>query len=656
MSWVLLDCSWYQVGCQISEGIAGIIEGFFSWLADAVIGALRGLLVMSLSFWAFIDTPTPDSGGTYYDVGGAAPGASAAAERLLSYIQWGGLVIAVISLIGFAIHMSVRMTQGRGVEGITKLTILLGGAGLIGASSSIGVAIYNAIRTGGGGFASGRGPVGFVQGHLAWYSVIVLVVSLIAGSVKMLVEQETKHLLEMMKSVGVFALVATSSVTLTNLLIEATDGFSEWILKASIAGGSSFDAEAFANGIAPSPTLSASGPEVAIGAIGYLLLVIVVGTIGILASLIQLVLMMFRVAMLPVMLGLLPVPAAAYNTVTGKRIFEGLLKWLLAFILYKPIAAIIYALSVILLEQDGFMLTIAGIAAIIASVFALPAMLKLFDVVTPAVINATPGSVVGALAAPTGAVALNAGSKAMGALSGALGSAATASGSGVAGSMLGAASSGAGKASQALAAASQMGFGARRAAAAEGSDGDAGSASAGAGSATGASSNTTPTGENPSRGTGPGGAPPPSGGGNPTGGSRGPDSGNPSTGGTSVGGNPSPSSSATGVPTGSAPVPSGGSSLGVGSSGSVSGGSVAPMSVDSGGGSSFGSAGYSSTGDAGVDVVGAWVGDAGADIVGSASASRPSRPVGAPSGSGVQGSTVSSGGVVPPVTRTRRVR
>ena len=56
--------------------------------------------------------------------------------------------------------------------------------------------------------------------------------------------------------------------------------------------------------------------------------------------------------MLILLLGVLPIAAAATNTEMGRGWFKQIIAWLLAFILYKPVAAIVYATAIRLdLEQ-----------------------------------------------------------------------------------------------------------------------------------------------------------------------------------------------------------------------------------------------------------------------------------------------------------------
>jgi hypothetical protein len=112
-------------------------------------------------------------------------------------------------------------------------------------------------------------------------------------------------------------------------------------------------------------------------------LILIVALLGMLASLAQIGLMLVRVGVVTIFAGLLPLAAAGTGTRTGMDYFRRVLSWLLAFVLYKPAAATVYA-SGFLLIGDGQDATsvLSGLTLLVLSIVALPAMLRL---VTPMV-------------------------------------------------------------------------------------------------------------------------------------------------------------------------------------------------------------------------------------------------------------------------------
>jgi hypothetical protein len=135
-------------------------------------------------------------------------------------------------------------------------------------------------------------------------------------------------------------------------------------------------------------------------------MIILLGLIAILASVMQIVLMIVRGGLLVILTGIFPTAAAFTNTEAGKGWFQKCTAWLIAFILYKPAAAIVYATAFQLSGSKIFgnvgdgkdfgsalLATVTGLALMIIALFAMPALMRF---VTP---------MVGAVAGGGGAVA-----------------------------------------------------------------------------------------------------------------------------------------------------------------------------------------------------------------------------------------------------------
>ncbi|RLV53409.1 hypothetical protein D9V41_16330, partial [Aeromicrobium phragmitis] len=126
-------------------------------------------------------------------------------------------------------------------------------------------------------------------------------------------------------------------MTFVRLGVEAGDSFSTWIIGRSLEDGSfEQNLAALFQGIVAfggAPGLPA-------------MMTIVLGLIAMLFSVGQIVLMFFRSAALVLLAGLLPLSAAATGTRFGEQWFGKTCAWIVAFLLYKPAAAIIYAAAV----------------------------------------------------------------------------------------------------------------------------------------------------------------------------------------------------------------------------------------------------------------------------------------------------------------------
>ena len=320
-------------------------------------------------------------------------------------------------------------------------------------------------------------------------------------------------------------------------------------------------------------------------------LIFLLGILAIITGIIQIGLLVIRGAVIVVLAGTWQIAAAASITEGGSALWKKTSGWLLAWILYKPAAAVVYAAAFQLLMPQGGEPTVLevtqGLLLLVLAVLALPAMLKL---VAPAVSAmgggpSTAGLVAGTAAVATGAAALVATGGASAAAGAGAGGAAAGGGAGAGG---GAAAGGGGMAGGADAAAG------------------AGSGSGGGGGSSASSGSATPPGggSGGDDGGGPSGADTAStgGGGSAGGGSSGGSGAGSSTpagqGGGGSGDGPS-GSAATSSGGGSAPPPPAGTNLGGSGDGpSPAGPSGAEPTGDGGGGAArgFGTAASSAAG------------------------------------------------------------
>ena len=152
---------------------------------------------------------------------------------------------------------------------------------------------------------------------------------------------------------------------------------------------------------------------------------IIFGILGIIVSAIQWAIMIFRGAILALLVGILPVAAAGALTNGGMASFKKVCGWIAAFILYRAAAAIIYATAFLMLGSGSSSGIMFGEILIVLSILALPALLRLM----PAGAEAMGGGGGGAMGAVAGAVATGAVLLASGGASGAAAAASSATGS-----------------------------------------------------------------------------------------------------------------------------------------------------------------------------------------------------------------------------------
>lgn len=246
------------------------------------------------------------------------------------------------------------------------------------------------------GGSTASDPVLFLQNSLYFWTASLAVLSVLVGAAKMVIERRGAPLRDLVRSLATLIVVSGAGVAAVGLLTVAADQFSGWIIKNSTDGTS------FNENISAMLALSATSP---IGAI----MIILLGLIAILASVMQIVLMIIRGGLLVILTGIFPTAAAFTNTEAGRGWFQKCTAWLIAFILYKPAAAIIYATAFQLSGSKIFgnagdgkdfgsalLTTVTGLALMVIALFAMPALMRF---VTPMVGAVTGGG--GAVAAGT---------------------------------------------------------------------------------------------------------------------------------------------------------------------------------------------------------------------------------------------------------------
>lgn len=231
---------------------------------------------------------------------------------------------------------------------------------------------------------------------------------------------------------GLIVLTVASSLTTAvfTIFLQAGNGYSDWILQQ--ATGKNTPGDAFTAIITES--IAGGGGAAINNSLGawFLLFLLLI-----LASLMQIVFMVVRGAVIYVLVVFLPVFAADSFSEEGWSRFKRAVMLMFAFTIYKPVAATIYATGFKLLHSPGdpdktsagLMNGIYGITILVLAALALPSLIKFL--VPPAALGSSGafsgGAAVGAVAA--GAVAIG-GMAATGGASAAAGGASAGGGGG----------------------------------------------------------------------------------------------------------------------------------------------------------------------------------------------------------------------------------
>ncbi|WP_432885120.1 hypothetical protein ACQPYH_00810 [Kribbella sp. CA-245084] len=268
--------------------------------------------------------------------------------------------------------------------------------------------------------------VEYLQHSLLGITGAVFVIAVLVAGMRIAWEQRARPLQELLKAILTFVVVGVAGTATMQLLIAWSDEFAVSIIHgvgqdmslAAVFGGST-------DGDGKVQNLVADGLPALLGLFSCLGVILV--------SLIQIVLMLIRSAMLVLLAGAFPLAAAATNTEIGRNWLRKFCAWSLAFIAYKPAAALVYAAAMKLghdpatSTNDGVVRAMSGMMMLLLGLLALPALLRFMVPVTAAVAGGSAGmgsSVADPGGMATGAVNVGAG------FSGSRGAGSSAGGSG----------------------------------------------------------------------------------------------------------------------------------------------------------------------------------------------------------------------------------
>lgn len=269
---------------------------------------------------------------------------------------------------------------------------------------------------------------------------------------------------------GMLRTVLTSAiaVSMVSLLLTVTDEVAPWLVR-TISGSAWEDGLGTAMGL---DALVGAGMTVVFAG-----LIIFIAPLALLGAILNAVLVIFSYGMAGALCGLLPIFAASSVTERGRKSFDKAVGWLIAVVLFKPAAAVLYGFGLAMVngitgtadseEMNRVISLLTGLVIILSACIAMPALAR---VMVPAVSAGPQGMGASGLAMLGGAVAV-------GALTGGLGA-----GAGAAAAGGGAASGGA--ATTGAAAAADAGASTTGAAAAEAGATTTGTAGAEVGSST----------------------------------------------------------------------------------------------------------------------------------------------------------------------------
>jgi len=230
------------------------------------------------------------------------------------------------------------------------------------------------------------GPVARVQHLVYWTQGFLLVLSLLYVAGKTALNRSGKVAGEAARGLGTMVVVVGAGVTAIDVLSVAGDAWSRWIIDQSVGGSMTTRLGAVAGG-------SAQMTGLGIG------IEFIVALLGIVSCIVQIFFLLARVGILTLLAGTLPLSAAGLATPAGRAWFQRTLAWIVAFLLYKPAAALVYASAFSLAGRGSDVISVlSGLMLIVLAVFALPALMRLATPMVAAASGGGGGGLGGALA------------------------------------------------------------------------------------------------------------------------------------------------------------------------------------------------------------------------------------------------------------------
>lgn len=294
-----------------------------------------------------------------------------------------GTTAAACKVAGKAVNDTV------GAAADNFMTRLIDGAadGLIELLNRTAVSMFTVpspdVGTVEGSTVTPSGTLQSVFNSTSWIVMAIAVISIMVTIMRMfwtLQASEGQNILRLL-----FNIVASTTVVLgmTIMLVEFSDRASPWLMM-KIAGMGESDYVGLAKDEAFAKRLIGIDPGGGTQALGNLaliaILMLVLTTIGVLM---QWIFLIVRSPILIIMVAFVPIFAAASGTRQGQERLRKSLMFLLAFILYKPVVAIIYGVGLRLMKtedqtSDPIFQFLWGSMIILLAAVALPAMVNLF--------------------------------------------------------------------------------------------------------------------------------------------------------------------------------------------------------------------------------------------------------------------------------------
>lgn len=218
------------------------------------------------------------------------------------------------------------------------------------------------------------------QGYLSMLTLFFGILGLMIAAGRMAWNARGEELKEVIRMLLTLVFVQGAAIAAIQLLLKAGDEFSIWLLDQATGA----DMHTNLTYLIPIVTVqgAAFGANTVNIAVGALLIIVILVLI---ATAMQFIFLVLRDVLLAIILAFLPTMAAASLFKGGSQAFEKAVGWIVALLLYKPVAAGIYVLGVLMVKgtigEDGQVQAslgslCLGIMTLLLATLALPALIK----------------------------------------------------------------------------------------------------------------------------------------------------------------------------------------------------------------------------------------------------------------------------------------
>ncbi|WP_157163586.1 hypothetical protein, partial [Nocardia aobensis] len=229
-----------------------------------------------------------------------------------------------------------------------------------------------------------------IRGYTSGLQVLLMIAGILFAAARLAMAKRGGVAGEAQESFLMFARAVFASMMFSALITTGTkagDAFSNWVINDATGGDLRGAVERLVDNNLRDHSNLGSG------------VLFVLAILSLISMLVQLAMLVVRQAVLILVVAAIPLAAAAAGTGQGSQAYKRMLSWSLAFVLWKPVGALVYAIAFTAAgtkatgQQQDPQLVLLGMILLLSVTIVLPALMRL---VTPAVATLGGGGGAGA--------------------------------------------------------------------------------------------------------------------------------------------------------------------------------------------------------------------------------------------------------------------